>query len=566
MSSLTWKLDADDRALLEALKRSVEGFKRVDEGARKAGQSGTEAGSAMHSSFEKLGKYFTAGAIIGGISKLTGEFVSLTKEFARMGDLADRLGMTGESVQRLSYIAQQGGTDIEVMAKSLTKMTAALNSGGPPAEKMREALGGLGINANKFISMSPEDQLYELARGFEASGGDGEAFSKTLDLVGLRAADLIPTLRMGSDALREMAANAPVISEPALDGIKKYDDAVQHMTGSLKAAVAQSSAFQYATKYVGTIADMISGKSLGQAVEANFMAPNGETDASRLVAELNAKQAAALQYGGASLKASGLLVTASSDEHRRKVNEVMAANAQKAAAEQTKTDEQETKKAEKFEKDWQNLVKEGKIAAAEKLLADATDEFQKRSDIADANNRYQYQRNKAMEFAGNAIGGEIDARAYDIAQKTGFGTDMAGKLARSDAAVAAYTQKLQSTRHYQVEQERLSRQLVREGKSAIRAREWAEKHKGDSNMGSKPIGERMKEAMDLEQGIKDKIVGSENERQAAEQERSKREQQLAAMQEQDPMAQIASALGVGGETAAALLGQLRDKFKELTKF
>ena len=161
MSALTWKLDADDRQLLEALKRSVDGFKKMDSESKKAGKSGSEAGTAMSSVFEKLGSYFTAGAILGGVAKLTGQFNVLTKEFARMGDLADRLDISGESMQRLSYVAQQGGTDVEVMAKALTKMTAALNSGGPQAEKMGEALGGLGISTQKFIAMSPEQMMQQ---------------------------------------------------------------------------------------------------------------------------------------------------------------------------------------------------------------------------------------------------------------------------------------------------------------------------------------------------------------------------------------------------------------------
>ena len=561
MSALSWKLEADDRQLLESLKRSVEGFKSLDRHARDAGTNASKSGSDMDSSFGKLSKWVVGGGLVAGVGMLAGKFNALTGEFARMGDLADRLDMTGESVQRLSYIAQQGGTDIEVMAKSLTKMTAALNSGGPEAEKMREALGGLGINAEQFVKLSPEEKLMELSRGFEASGGDGEAFSKTLDLVGLRAADLIPTLRMGSDALREMAANAPVISESALDGIKKYDDAVQRMTGSLKAAVAQSSAFQYTTKYLGTIADMISGKSLGQAVEANFMAPNGETDASRLVAELNAKQAAASQYGGASLKASGLLVTASSDEHRRKVNEVMAANAQKAAAEQAKTDAQAAK--EKSAAD--EAYKRDQLAMQEERLADATTNAEKSRGIADAMNRMDYNRSMAMKYVGDPMAFGIATEADAMLQETGVDPATAAAMAREGAAVEAYGAKLQGTRRNMVKAAREQRRLEREGRVAVRAKNYAERKLDDSIMKSRPLGEMMGEAVERNERFGRILSDAEKGAQLAEDIRRQEQERAKEMASKLPenVDAIRRAIGEDETTVTAGIAKLNERWKEI---
>lgn len=560
MSALSWKLEADDRQLLESLKRSVEGFKSLDRHARDAGANASKSGSDMDSSFGKLSKWVVGGGLVAGVGMLAGKFNALTGEFARMGDLADRLEMTGESVQRLSYIAQQGGTDIEVMAKSLTKMTAALNSGGPQAEKMREALGGLGINAEQFVKLSPEEKLMELSRGFEASGGDGEAFSKTLDLVGLRAADLIPTLRMGSDALREMAANAPVISDSALDGIKKYDDAVQRMTGSLKAAVAQSSAFQYTTKYLGTIADMISGKSLGQAVEANFMAPNGETDASRLVAELNAKQAAASQYGGASLKASGLLATASSDEHRRKVNEVMAESAKKAAAEQAKADAKAAK-----EKSAADEAYKRELAMQEERLADATTNAEKSRGIADAMNRMDYNRSMAMKYVGDPMAFGIATEADAMLQETGVDPATAAAMAREGAAVEAYGAKLQGTRRNMVKAAREQRRLEREGRTAVRAKNYAERKLDDSIMKSRPIGEMMGEAVERNERFGRILSDAEKGAQLAEDIRRQEQERAKEMASKLPenVDAIRRAIGEDETTVTAGIAKLNERWKEI---
>ena len=231
MSTLSFTITGNTQDVEAALKRVATGFENIEDRAKKV-----EAKSeALVGKLASLGKTYLS---FQGAKMAVSAFKDLTSEFARLGDLADRLGISGESIQRLSYLAQQGGADVETMARAMTKMTVALNSSQPEAKKAAELLGELGINVSKFKSMAVEEQIIQLADAFDRSGGDARTFSTTLGLLGQKAGDLIPTFRMGAEAVREMLKEAPVLGEKQLDDIKQYDDAMQRLYMGFKAAAA----------------------------------------------------------------------------------------------------------------------------------------------------------------------------------------------------------------------------------------------------------------------------------------------------------------------------------------
>jgi len=207
--------------------------------------TGLQAGLAqVQSMFSQLGAKIGGMKVPSWLSFLSfgtaiHQLKALVDEFDRLNDLAKRFDVDVESFQRLSFIAKQGGTDIEVMAKSLTVMTRNLGSTGAAGEKAREALARIGIEAQAFVKLSPEEQLYALADAFEKSGGDAEEFSTILELVGRGGGELVPTLREGGAALRELGAQATIASEESVKAIAAMNDELDKFIANLKATAAQ---------------------------------------------------------------------------------------------------------------------------------------------------------------------------------------------------------------------------------------------------------------------------------------------------------------------------------------
>lgn len=174
--------------------------------------------------------FLSTGAAIAGLK-------TLVEEAGRLDDLAKRLNLGTDSVQRLGFIARQSGSDIEGMAKALSVMTKNLGSTGGAGLEAREALQRLGINVKEFIALPAEEQLYKLADAFVAGGGDADEFATVLELVGKGGMDLIPAMRMGGAALRDLGSQMKITSAESVKAIADMGDEWDKFVDNFKAGI-----------------------------------------------------------------------------------------------------------------------------------------------------------------------------------------------------------------------------------------------------------------------------------------------------------------------------------------
>jgi hypothetical protein len=174
---------------------------------------------------------FSVGAAVAGVK-------SLVDEFSRIQDLANRLGTDAETLQRIGRLASLAGADVETLARALTKMQAALGGTDAAGKKARESLAGLGIDAQAFIAAGLDGKIYMLADAYEKSGGEGKAFSDILDLMGVKAADLIPLFQQGGSALRQMGEEMAVVSNDQVAALEAMGVAWENLAANIKATVA----------------------------------------------------------------------------------------------------------------------------------------------------------------------------------------------------------------------------------------------------------------------------------------------------------------------------------------
>lgn len=166
----------------------------------------------------QLSGLFGAGAITA--------WVSATLDAAgRIDDLSKRLDMSAESFQRLSYASKLSGGDMEVVGKALTILTKNLAEAKKGGDGFADAAATLNVNLAELAGMSPEGQMIELARGYQASADKGAALSAIMKLLGKSGAEIIPMLAGGPEELTAMLDEATVASNEQIETMAKIGDA-----------------------------------------------------------------------------------------------------------------------------------------------------------------------------------------------------------------------------------------------------------------------------------------------------------------------------------------------------
>jgi hypothetical protein len=220
----------------------------------------------LQSVMASVGVAFSGTIIIAEIRRVM-------EHFDRVNDLAVRFGTSAESIQRVGEAAKLAGSDIDMVARAMTKAgvaaTQAVNEGGAAAETFERA----GINAREFERSSLDQKLLTVAQAFKAANGDASKQNEILKLIGMRAADLIPLIS-NVEGLKSAMADASVVSD---DAVKKIADANDRLD------------------------------KLGLQMQANVFAPAiiGATDLLARIKDINSNSGALEKY----LRIQGALLT-----------------------------------------------------------------------------------------------------------------------------------------------------------------------------------------------------------------------------------------------------------------
>lgn len=204
------------------------------------------------------------GAILGGlgIAAAAGAAVAARalNTYGNLSDQAARLGTTVESIQKLAMMGAPSGADAEGLVDSLTKLRRAM--GDPENAKAADAMNELGLSASRLAQLSPEDQVIELARGFQTAQATGRGFNAIFDLLGKSASNLIPTLRTNLDQLKELR-DKPVLSEANAALLDDVGDKLSIIGQRTEIIAAKATSWAMSYFRVGELLDWVDGKMNG---------------------------------------------------------------------------------------------------------------------------------------------------------------------------------------------------------------------------------------------------------------------------------------------------------------
>ena len=196
----------------------------------------------------QLAGIFGGAALFAGVS-------AIIEKFARLKDIADRFGESAESMQRVGYAAAQSGTDIEGVAKGLTKVTANAVKAAQNGGELAESFSRLGIDAATFANLPIEDKLLALSAGYDASKSSGEGLNDIIAVMGKSGAEMIPMLVQGTGRLKEQMDSAKVAGEGVVAVLAGLDDRIEEFKNGFAVVFATIIAgFTAVTATVGLLA------------------------------------------------------------------------------------------------------------------------------------------------------------------------------------------------------------------------------------------------------------------------------------------------------------------------
>ena len=146
-----------------------------------------------------------------------------------LNDLSQRTGVAVESLSRFGRAAEDSGTSLDSVAKSMGKLAKGIVD---PASKTSEALKSIGISSTdasgKIRSM--DAVMLDIADRFQKMPDGAEKTALAMQLFGKSGAELIPMLNGGREALSQYSATIDTEMAQAAD---KFNDSINAIGASV---------------------------------------------------------------------------------------------------------------------------------------------------------------------------------------------------------------------------------------------------------------------------------------------------------------------------------------------
>lgn len=305
LAALTGQLDTDMKRAEQIVRRRS---KEIEDRARRAGSA--------------IGKALGAGVVVG-VGAATVAMAKAIEQADKLGETAEKLGVSVESFTSLGFAAKMSGLEIDKFGASIR----AFNSRVETTEPLLNSLGVTTRDASG-VFRSSTDIIRDLGDVFQALPEGIEQSQLAAELFGTKlGAEMIPVLNRGTEGIAALEAEARslggVLTKEGADAAGAFNDELDRLqiaingalvsilpqaTGALKefTSVVTDPGFVDGVKsFVGVIGDLISGFGIiisqaGKAKMALTSFGSGQTDE-----QLETRLAALQTRISAARKASG---------------------------------------------------------------------------------------------------------------------------------------------------------------------------------------------------------------------------------------------------------------------
>lgn len=220
MAKVTTQLDIELAQWNHKIQQMRKDMQETAQAAKKA-----NVGESLIGKINSYGGAIGVGAIAAGIKATLSQFDSLN-------DAATKLGETPEVIQRVQRAAELSGTSLDGVAGGFIKLEKAL--GDVENSKAADILDKYGLSAETLMAMPLDEKVTALADAFKQARDDGTGVYDLQALLGKSAAELIPLMEEGGDAIREMYEGTAVVANEAVYQMALMNDEIDNVIGNLK--------------------------------------------------------------------------------------------------------------------------------------------------------------------------------------------------------------------------------------------------------------------------------------------------------------------------------------------
>lgn len=127
--------------------------------------------NAVGSRFRAFGAKVTGigAAIVGAGTSILAPLAAAVRQFAASGDRLDKMsartGVSAQALAELGFAAEQSGSDLNAVEKSIRRMQQTIGDAGRGLSTAKDGLAAVGLTADQLAGKSPEDQFEMIADG-----------------------------------------------------------------------------------------------------------------------------------------------------------------------------------------------------------------------------------------------------------------------------------------------------------------------------------------------------------------------------------------------------------------
>jgi len=146
-----------------------------------------------------------------------------------LGDLAEKFGIAGSSLQKLGNSASLSGSSVEDVAAAMNKAAIKAQEAVGGNEALQASFAKIGLTVADLASASPEQIMMAFADALANGSIKGQEFALAVDLMGKSATNLLPMLSQGSAAINAQGEAMGVWSDETIANLKAADDQIKEL-------------------------------------------------------------------------------------------------------------------------------------------------------------------------------------------------------------------------------------------------------------------------------------------------------------------------------------------------
>jgi hypothetical protein len=215
---------------LSGLASAGEGLSKVFGGG--AGLSGglTNIGASVAGLVNPFTVGLAAVAAFGaGASAVASGLLDLEDRVEKLGNTADKLGVSFEFIQTLEEAGNRSGVSIESVSSAFGKLQKTLAGADEESRAATEALSRLGISFTDLENLSPEEQIRLVGEQLQGIEDPAKRTAAAMQIFGKSGADLLPffaNLGPAADDIERLGGSLSAIDRGRIDDFGAGIDAL----------------------------------------------------------------------------------------------------------------------------------------------------------------------------------------------------------------------------------------------------------------------------------------------------------------------------------------------------